>query len=728
MNELQKKLARRRCLNGEDGTNNIDSSSSTSMVGAAENSAEPSHEMPKFENRKSVNFSKSDLSFVSTSPKAADELKKKLAYRRSANGESIESFNARSSHQDLPALGRAKSADSSDHTAQSMSNVSMLKLLRAATDTVQANSTENHQRSESSSKSLLPEEKKIEELLPTLKNMEETHNTSTHEPSVVYNATSSIEINVEYAESAAEDSSFLPADPKTESLISDPTKEIFKSAEEMMNMIDHELDSLLQSHHPNHNLLQQSFHRTKKPSADLFEDETILFETGPELVSEIPLPSVSALPHPPLPEAAANIQVKNRATVQIEHSYGDTADKDASPRTLQAPSSQSRDSVTVQSVAVESVSSQVPPTLPISPPLSPKSSSVKSTTVASTPKSKDSNIAFSAAAPTTPNSTSSAIAEKWYPGKYLLGGRWGGTKHKIDMNNEQAQSLYNDLIASGDKVPVSKSRQSSVTGVSVVSAAAAALSASSTTASSSLAPNGTESLLAENHRLKQEIVRLKRLLEEKQAVIDAYELSESLRTGSLGNVKKSNSNSSAVSQQHRFSSGRVPGRDILLQDASPDDDQDDQFPEDDNSADSGFESGNELLFGRGHSHQARHHRVVTGSRANAANFESLLDSNSNETSNLNNVSTGSMGDDGLNALMRTDGDKIVQFNPRTLGNEADLVRSYNYSTSVRITNEQIEDIVDAGDESDDKEEAVALPYENFVQLFSKSAELQFFAK
>lgn len=281
------------------------------------------------------------------------------------------------------------------------------------------------------------------------------------------------------------------------------------------------------------------------------------------------------------------------------------------------------------------------------------------------------------------------------------------------MNSEQAQSLYNDLIASGDKPAPHKSRQGSVSGtpssLAVTNAATATVSVTETSAAVTN-DGSTASLLAENHRLKQEIARLRRLLDEKQAVIDAYEMSESLRNGSGGVVGPA-----------RATVDLIPSLVTGELDAYGDDN------DDDDGADSGFED--DALFGRSDGH--RRNTAATRRYPDLTSLESLLEPS------ISAIGSGlTAGDDGLTALLTSDKD-VAHFNPRTLGNEADLVRSYNYSTSGRVTDgpDKGEDGSGEGSGGDGSgesgagdEEPPALPYESFLQLFAKSADLQYMTK
>lgn len=297
------------------------------------------------------------------------------------------------------------------------------------------------------------------------------------------------------------------------------------------------------------------------------------------------------------------------------------------------------------------------------------------------------------------------------------------------MNSEQAQSLYNDLIASGDKPAQHKSRQGSISGtpsslaVAATATATATAAATETAAAVATGDSSTASLLAENHRLKQEITRLRRLLDEKQAVIDAYELSESLRNGSssvgVGIGGALRTARAAVDVTPSLVAGEA--------DANGDDN------DDDDGADSGFED--DALFGSANAH--RRNAAATRRYPDLTSLESLLEPSSSATA----IGSGVTGDDGLTALLTSDRD-VAHFNPRTLGNEADLVRSYNYSTAGRVTDGPGSGhaLADGSGEGGDSsggssgeggagdEEPPALPYESFLQLFAKSADLQFMTK
>lgn len=112
---------------------------------------------------------------------------------------------------------------------------------------------------------------------------------------------------------------------------------------------------------------------------------------------------------------------------------------------------------------------------------------------------------------------SPALANRWYPGKYLYERRLPWAKAKLQMDSESARNHYQDFIAGEGFERLSSSSSASTTSGPIALLPPAI--------SPATASKSNKQLIEENYQLRQEVNRLQRELDKKQSIIDAHELS-----------------------------------------------------------------------------------------------------------------------------------------------------------------------------------------------------------
>jgi len=139
--------------------------------------------------------------------------------------------------------------------------------------------------------------------------------------------------------------------------------------------------------------------------------------------------------------------------------------------------------------------------------------------------------------------TSSSSSLLWYPGKYLIERRapWVAktpNKQQLSLNVEQAQSMYDDFVATGKTlsvdIDVSTSVKTEYSGVDTATATILARSSEKLHhhhlhhhTMMEQKEYSVSELLEENQVLQEEIARLKNELATKQKIIEAYESASS---------------------------------------------------------------------------------------------------------------------------------------------------------------------------------------------------------
>lgn len=155
---------------------------------------------------------------------------------------------------------------------------------------------------------------------------------------------------------------------------------------------------------------------------------------------------------------------------------------------------------------------------PPPPPLSRTASSSPKVVPALNRSNSSTGTSASAPAPSSPSpSSSTAAGDRWYPGKYFYERRlpWS-SKSKLHMDSDAARSHYQDFM--------STSRSSSSASTSSPMMAPAAQVGHNPILQTPV-PKTLREFEAENQFLRQEVERLRREVDQKQAIIDAYELS-----------------------------------------------------------------------------------------------------------------------------------------------------------------------------------------------------------
>lgn len=112
---------------------------------------------------------------------------------------------------------------------------------------------------------------------------------------------------------------------------------------------------------------------------------------------------------------------------------------------------------------------------------------------------------------------SPALANRWYPGKYLYERRLPWAKAKLQMDSESARNHYQDFISGEGFERLSSSSSASTTSGPIAPLPPAI--------SPATASKSNKQLIEENYQLRQEVSRLQRELDKKQSIIDAHELS-----------------------------------------------------------------------------------------------------------------------------------------------------------------------------------------------------------
>lgn len=560
----------------------------------------------------------------------------------------------------------------------------------------------------------------------------------------------------------------------------DITSALVQSAEATMYMVDQELDMLLAGHHhPQSNgiVVRGTSSGFGANNAALFAEDIYSSDEKDGAVNapvESPVkvaskmaslddaedeesPSKSGLETPP----SRTFSTSNSGLQDTEYLMAAVASQSRpSPRAVRSskailtqPISQERPPPSIQPIPPQQPSGRSLSPLPFqSTPradkLSPKSevTSASSSTQSAPNNSSKSpmNRKAPSSAGTNSSNTNNGGSGSWYPGKYLMEGRWSSSSqrgsNKIAMNKEQAQSFYEDLIISSSTPKASSAANPKRLSPEKGGPGKELSPSTASDVSSTIPPSTSDNdlttahvaLLAENHRLKREVARLQQLLEEKQSVIDAYELSNSLQNMHATSPKAASGKGGSGSSLSRAHLSNSSIRSRIASTAS-----DSAGEEDEGFGNDGLTRGGGLFEDSlgGLSHR----RGLVASSRRLDNLEGMLGlDNSASDGLLLKVSE----DDGLEALLSTD---KPTFDPLSLGNQADLVRSYTFATSKRMaaagreSSVLLSGKVDGDDEETSEkstkrkktvegEEGEALTYEEFLKLFARCPDLQLITK